>query len=167
MNRAPETVDEEQKTEPSSPDEPSELGALSFEGVYLLTAESDSQAAVPGLNLEIDAEGITVRKPDGAVSAVMAWAQLSSVTARRRMRTPVGRLALVLEAATASKTHRFVVPAEDPEAVEREITRISGAGRSRARRDRPRSRVLLGLVTVILLAGVTLAILAATGTLKF
>jgi hypothetical protein len=144
-----------------------EQDSLDFSGVYLLTAESEGQSAVPGLGIVLDRDGLTVRKPDGEISAVLAWAQLSSVTAGGRMRTPVGRLGLVLEATTVTKSHRFVVPVDDPDALERQIVQLAEAHRSRTAGGRRLSRVLVGLVAVVVAAGITLAILVAVGAVKF
>src|SRR5260370_39934590 len=91
-----------------------EQDSLDFSGVYLLTAESEGQSAVPGLGIVLDRDGLTVRKPGGEISAVLAWAQLSSVTAGGRMRTPGGRRGLVLEATTVTQPRRVVAPAPPP-----------------------------------------------------
>ena len=140
--------------------------SLELAGVYLLTAESDGQAAVPGLAVALDSTGLTVRKPDGEVSAVLGWAQLSSVTAAGRMRTPVGRPGLILEARTITKTHRFVVPSDDPDELEREIARLAAAA-PKPRKRPGFSRGLAAVVAVIVVAGITLAALVASGAVKF
>ena len=140
--------------------------SLEFAGVYLLTAESDGQAAVPGLTVALDTRGLTIRKPDGEVSTVIGWTQLSSVTAAGRMRTPVGRPGLVLEARTAAKVHRFVVPSDDPDALEQEIVRLD-ASAPRPRKRAGASRALAAVVAVIVVAGITVAALVATGAVKF
>ncbi len=145
---------------------PTDQASLELAGVYLLTAESDGQAAVPGLTVALDRSGLTVRKPTGEVSAVLGWAQLSGVSANGRMRTPVGRPGLVLEARTASKAHRFVVPSDDPDALEQEIVRLAAAA-PKPRKRAGASRALAAVVAVIVVAGITLAALVASGAVKF
>ena len=68
---------------------------------------------------------------------------------------------------TASKTHRFVVPADEPGSIERDIARLATAGRSSHGASRRFSRALVGVITAIIAAGVTLAILVASGAVKF
>lgn len=158
---------EDEVAGPESSDLPAEQDSLDLSGVYLLTAESDWQTAVPGLGLVVDRDGLTVRKPNGEVTAALGWAQVSRISAVERMRTPVGRLGLVLEVTTATKPHRFVIPVDDPDALENGVARLVAAyGSQRATRARW-SRVLVGLITVILAAGVTIAILVAAGVVKF
>ena len=166
MNRVPDAKAEQGDAAAESADSSAEQVSLDFAGVYLLTAESDGQAAVPGLGVALDATGLTVRKPSGEISAVLAWAQLSSVSASGRMRTPVGRPGVVLEAGTAAKIHRFVVPSDDPDALEQDILRLAAAA-SIPKAGRLFSRVLAGLLVAIVVAGVTLAALVASGTVKF
>jgi hypothetical protein len=166
MNPVSDITDEE-VTSPGASEPAAERDSLEFSGVYLLTAESEGQEAVPGLGLVVDDRGVTVRKPDGEVSAQLDWAQLSSVTASGRMRTPVGRPGVILEVTTASKTHRFVVPADEPGSIERDIARLATAGRSSHGTSRRFSRALVGVITAIIAAGVTLAILVASGAVKF
>ena len=54
-----------------------------------------------------------------ASSLPACLATVIAVTASGRMRTPVGRPGLILEARTIAKTHRFVVPSDDPDELER------------------------------------------------
>ena len=83
--------------------------------------------AVPGLTLVMDGAGMTVRKPDGAVGAALRWEEVSGLAADKRMRTPAGHPGVVLEAFTPAKTHRFVVPSENPAGLEHEVAQLSGA----------------------------------------
>jgi hypothetical protein len=160
---------EDEAASPDALDDAAETTSLHLSGVYLLTAESEGQTAVPGLGIDLDHTGLTVRKPDGQVGVAVGWAQLSSVTAGGRMRTPVGTPGVVLEAATAGRTHRFVVPTLDPDALEGDIARVVSTmprdPRSKVRRRL--ARALVGLFVVVAAAGVTLAALVATGTVKF
>ncbi len=100
---------------------------LVLSDVYLLTAESGGGVAVPGLTLVMDGSGMTVRKPDGTVGAALKWEEISGLAADKRMRTPAGHPGVVLEASTADKTHRFVVPSDNPAGLEHEVTQLAGA----------------------------------------
>ena len=69
----------------------SDAGPLVLSDVYLLTAESGGNVAVPGLTVVLDGSGLTVRKPDGAVGAVVAWADVSGLVASRADAHPGGK----------------------------------------------------------------------------
>jgi hypothetical protein len=150
---------------PSSPGRP-----LVLSDVYLLTAESDGDVAVPGLTVVLDASGLTVRKPDGAVGAVVTWADVSGLVANKRMRTPAGNPGVIIEAATASRTHRFVVPSDNPDGLEYEVMQLATTVPGRPAppsAPRRRSAVLTGALVVLALAIIALGVLLATGTVKF
>jgi hypothetical protein len=146
-------------------------GPLMLSDVYLLTAESDGSVAVPGLTVMLDESGLTVRKPDGSIGAVVSWADVSGLGATRRIRTPAGSHGVIVEAVTSSRTHRFVVPSDNPDGLEYEINQVAGAmvaaGAVAVSSQKRRSRVLVGALVVVILAGIALAVLVATGTVKF
>jgi hypothetical protein len=140
--------------------------------VYLLTAESDGDVAVPGLTVVLDGSGLTVRKPDGAVGAVVTWADVSGLVANKRMRTPAGNPGVIIEAATASRTHRFVVPSDNPDGLEYEVMQLATGVPGRpapapAPAPARRSAVLTGALVVLAVAIIALGVLLATGTVKF
>jgi hypothetical protein len=146
-------------------------GPLVLSDVYLLTAESGGDVAVPGLTVVLDGSGLTVRKPDGAVGAVVAWTDVSGLVASKRIRTPAGNPGVIVEAMTASRTHRFVVPSDNPEGLEYEVTQLASAvvagpsiGTSGTK---PRSGVFRMALVVVALAIIALGVLIATGTVKF
>jgi len=160
--------------EPESHDEMPPLphsGTLVLSDVYLLTAESGGDVAVPGLKIVLDESGLTVRKPDGDIGAVVAWADVSGLVASKRIRTPAGNPGVIVEAVTASRTHRFVVPSDNPDGLEYEVTQLAsavvaprpvpGSG------PKPRSPVLVAALVVAALAVIALGVLLATGTVKF
>jgi hypothetical protein len=117
----------ENKVEPEAAAPPPRIGPLVLSDVYLLTAESDGSVAVPGLTVMIDASGLTVRKPDGSIGAVVSWTDVSGLGATRRIRTPAGSHGVIVEAVTSSRTHRFVVPSDNPDGLEYEINQVAGA----------------------------------------
>jgi hypothetical protein len=99
---------------------------LTLGGVYLLTAESNGELAVGGLALEINHRGLTVFGPGGAPAADLAWAELSALRTAGRTTAPGGEDAVVLEASSSLRTHRFAVPTADADAFETAIVTITG-----------------------------------------
>jgi len=146
-------------------------GPLVLSDVYLLTAESQGNTAVPGLTVQLDESGLTVRKPDGTTGAFLAWTEVSGLVADRRIRTPAGSQGVVLEAVTTTRTHRFVVPSDNPEGLRHEISHLAGTMVAASTKLGPavkrRSGVLVGALVVVILAVIALVVLIATGTVKF
>jgi hypothetical protein len=99
---------------------------LSLDDVYLLTAESGGEQAVNGLALVVDHNGLTVFGPSGSAAAAMTWSELTVLRTVGRTTTPLGEGAVVLEAATTARTHRFSVPTGDAVALEATIAAITG-----------------------------------------
>jgi hypothetical protein len=99
---------------------------LTLRDVYLLTAESDRQLAVNGLGLIVDEFGLTVLSPEGRTAAQLAWSELTSLRTMGRSTSPAGEPALLLEATSAARAHQFLVPTEDPSALERLIGVVTG-----------------------------------------
>jgi len=99
---------------------------LSLADVYLLTAESDGNEAVAGLTLVVDQDGLTVITPHGTTGARLTWSELTVLKTAGRTRAPGGEEAVVLEASGARRTHRFVVPTDDPGAFETTMAGITG-----------------------------------------
>jgi hypothetical protein len=95
---------------------------------------------VGGLALVVDQVGVTVGAPDGAIIAVLAWPDLTALRTTGRTAAPGGQDAVLLEAATATRTHRFLVPTADADGFERTIAAITGVpdpdSRRRSRRRR-------------------------------
>src|ERR1700722_19327139 len=85
---------------------------LTLHDIYLLTAESDGQLALPGLGLVIDSQGLTVFTPEGATAAALAWSELTVLRTAGRSTTPGGEHGVILEARSERRTHRFVVPTD-------------------------------------------------------
>jgi hypothetical protein len=112
---------------------------LSVSDVYLLTAESEGQLAVGGLALVVDQVGLTVCAPDGSTAAALPWPDLTALRTSGRTTAPGGEDAVLLEAASATRTHRFVVPTGDADTFEKTIAAITGVPGSDSRR-RPRRR---------------------------
>jgi hypothetical protein len=112
---------------------------LSLGDVYLLTADSDGQLAVGGLTLLVDLHGLTVFAPGGATATSLAWSDLTVLRAAGRTSAPGGEEAVLLEASSAARTHRFAVPTDDPGSLETTIAVITGVpGPESGRRTRRR-----------------------------
>ncbi len=99
---------------------------LSLSGVYLLTAESDGQMAVGQLTLIIDDHGFSVIAPDGEIAAALPWSELTILRTVGRLNAPGGEDAVLLEAASSVRTHRFAVPTADPGTLESTIAALTG-----------------------------------------
>jgi hypothetical protein len=149
--------------------------ALVLSDVLLLTAESEGRVAVPGLSVVMDETAVFVHKPDGDIGAVVSWEDVSRLGVGGRMPAPLGARGavvdgVIVEAVTAAKTHRFVVPTEDPEGLEREIADLAAAVVPRRRRGaagRSRRRFVFVSVLVIVVVALALGVLAATGAVSF
>jgi hypothetical protein len=117
---------------------------LSLPDVYLLTAHSAGQEAVGGLTLTIDQDGLTVIAPHGTTAAQLTWSELTLLETVGHTRAPGGEEAVALEATGPVRTHRFIVPTEDPVALEATIAAITGDTRPdrprNARPDRPKKK---------------------------
>ena len=123
----------------ASPAAPPAGRSLVLSDVLLLTAESGGRVAVPGLSVIMDESSVTVRKPDGDVGAIVNWGDVSRLGVGGRMAAPLGDPidGVIVEAVTAERTHRFVVPTEDPDGLEREIAQLASAVVPRRRRRWP------------------------------
>jgi hypothetical protein len=166
---------------PTGPAVPEDPFSLTLRDVHVLAsaeatpAEGDggarhdtgAQLAVPGMSLVLDQIGITVLKPDGSVGAVLAWGAMSRVATVDRAPAPGGGEALVLEAVTESRTHRFLVHTDDPAELEAVIAEVVAArtGPTRKRRRGRRVAVLVALA-ILVAAGVALALLVTVGGVK-
>ncbi len=92
---------------------------LRFSGTYLLTTGPDGPAAVPGLQITFDGAGITVAKDNGTAVWSTTWVETAELATPERSKLPDGRSGVVVVVTTRlERTHRFVVPAEKPAALE-------------------------------------------------
>jgi hypothetical protein len=138
---------------------------LELTDVYLLTAASAGQDAVPGLRVVLDSEGLTVCKPDGSRAAGMQWSDISRLEARARMATPEGDPGVVVEADAQTRSHRFLVPTGDPNGLEREVDELAEALVTGPRRVRRQilGRIVSGVAIVAIAVEIALIVLVATG----
>jgi hypothetical protein len=149
---------------------PTEAGrrVLELSDVYLLTAASAGQDAVPGLRVVLDGVGLTVCKPDGDEAAAVRWDDMSRLETRARMRTPAGEQGVLVEAEAEPRTHRFLVPTADPEGLEREVGELAQALLAPPKRGRRGllRRFVLGVALVTIAAEIALIVLLTTGSVK-
>lgn len=139
-------------------------GRLAITGVYLLTRQDGgTEAAVPGMGVVVDARGVAVWTPDRTLAALLPWENLERLTTRTGMHMPDGHEAVVLEAVTPVRTHRFAVPTDDPGGLQAAVAGLAEthhkAGRGGA------SPALLGVLLVAVALVVALVVLAAFGAL--
>ena len=144
-------------------------GSLVLPDVFLLKSSADGVRAVPHLALVLDPAGLNVLKPDGAPGALVPWNEVRKLTAAGRMRTPSGTPGVVVEAATAARTHRFLVPTDDTEGLQLDVTRAARSLARRSARRTPASPSPVPVVVLaVLLAGmIALIVLLIVGTVKF
>ncbi|HEY5250520.1 MAG TPA: hypothetical protein VIJ09_02610 [Acidimicrobiales bacterium] len=123
-----------------SVDLPSPSLPLSLRDVYLLTAESAGQVAIGQLTLVIDDHGLRVIAPEGEIAAKLAWSELTVLQTAGRLTAPGGEDAVLLEASSAVRTHRFAVPTGDPRTLESTIAAITGVAATTSSRRIRRGR---------------------------
>lgn len=116
--------------EKQAPTGPFDSFELTLSDVYLLTTQAGREVVVPGLKVVVDQLGLTVLKPDGEVGAVLAWGKLRTIGTGERMQTPSGTPAVVVEATSDIRSHRFAVPTDDPEGLEAVVAELGSAGAS-------------------------------------
>lgn len=116
-----------QKQAPTGPFDSFEL---TLSDVYLLTKQGGREVVVPGLKVVVDQLGLTVLKPDGDVGAVLAWGKLRTIGTGERMQTPSGTPAVIVEAISESRSHRFAVPTDDPDGLEAVVAELASSRRS-------------------------------------
>ena len=123
--------------------------------------------AIGGMALVFDQLGVTLLKPGGGVGAVLPWSDLTSVKAAGAARTPEGGRALMIEAATAERSHRFLVATDDPDGLRGVIDQIVAA-RTRTKRRGPSRRMLaLVALSLVVVAGVVVVLLVTVGGVNF
>lgn len=138
---------------------------ITLDPAFLLTVDATGDIALPGLGVQVDDVGLSVVKADGSLAALLPWDDLSDLSATGRTVTPDGSQAVVVEATTRLRTHRFVVPSADPAGLEAAVAEFQQT-RHRPGRSR-RISPLLGVLFVLLAAAVVVLVLAAMGALKF
>jgi len=142
-----------------------EEGRLGLQPVYLITTDTSGEVAVPGLGLSIDELGVCVIKSDGSLVAVLPWDDIGELSATERTVTPEGDIAVIVEASTPLRTHRFVVPTDNPDGVEAALGELVRS-REEPASSRRVSPALLGVLFIVVAAAVVVAVLAAMGALK-
>jgi hypothetical protein len=163
---------------PTSPGDPF---ALTLPGVHVLAGTAAAaplaalapaaapggadgqQLAIPGLSLVLDQLGITVLKPDGEVGAVLPWPSVTRVQTVGRVAAPDGRQALVVEAATGARTHRFLVPTPDPDRLEVVIDEVVAARTGPAGRPGRRRGVAVAVVGILVIVLVVVLLVTVGG----
>ncbi|MGH9018203.1 MAG: hypothetical protein ACRDY1_10695 [Acidimicrobiales bacterium] len=100
---------------------------MALERAYLLTAQSNGELAVGDLTLVLDDVGLTIVSPHGTTASVLPWADLTGLRTDGPVTAPGGEGAVLLEASSATRIHRFAVPTTDVGAFESTIATVTGA----------------------------------------
>ncbi len=133
-------------------------GQLAYPSTYLLTSDTSGGVAVPGLGLVVDNRGIRVLKPDGALAAELPWETVVEFAATARTETPDGGPAVVVEATTATRTHRFAIPTQDPDRIEVEVAHWARQ-RGTPTADRKISPAMMGVLLSVVALGIVILVL--------
>jgi hypothetical protein len=139
--------------------------------VYLLTGGADGTVAVPQLALTLLPGGIELDKPDGEIVWSCTWPELHELSPVERSVLPDGSDGVVVEVVEKGRRgrrHRFVLPTDDPVAVEELLRRRArDHGLHTASAHAPVSRLLTALIALATVATLTLLLLSAAHVLHF
>ena len=69
---------------------------------------------------------LSVLAPDGTAAAELSWAELTVLRTAGPTTAPGGEDAVLLEAASVLRTHRFAVPTDESGALEKTVAAITG-----------------------------------------
>jgi hypothetical protein len=161
-------------TEPPAEDDPESLklghvlliaGSLTGPGVGVAPGGWAGEVVVPGMALVLDEIGLTLLKPGGAVGAVLPWESIDALSTDPRAFSPEGTPAVLLEATTATKAHRFLVPSGHPEQLARVIDEVGAAHSAPAPRRRTGRPGVPVAVLAVAAVAVIVALLFAAGKL--
>ena len=93
--------------------------------VTLVTEFEGEQAEVPRLGLAFNSGGMTVRTPDGAPYVRIPWGSLMQLSAEVAGERPSSSPAVTLDVKSNRKSHRFVVPNVQPQALTGSLGAVS------------------------------------------
>ena len=141
-------------------------------GVYLLTKDADGQLAVPQLDLSLRPGGIELDKADGGVVWSRTWTELRALAPVQRSVLPDGTDGVVVdvvERGRRGRRHRFVVPSDDPDSLEKLLVRTARAHGLQigGSRRNPVSHLLPAVVVVGAIATITVLLLSAAHVFRF
>jgi hypothetical protein len=148
-------------------DEPE--GSWTVSDVYLLTDGAHGRVAIPNLELRFVGAGVELARENGELAWRCAWSALDVLSTAGQSILPDGREGVVVVIIEhGGRQHRFVLPTQEPETVEREV-------HSRARQHRIQtfeppaavSRTLTVAVVVAAIATLTVLLLSAAHILHF
>jgi hypothetical protein len=150
---------------------PGESVFLDIKEAFLLTYDTDNTPiAVPNMSLTFQTSGIEIAKPNGARAAVYAWNEIAGVSGVEQTEAPDGRSAIVMEIASSSKDHHFLIPAQEPESLISQIATLSPlcqAKRGKKGAAKKISPVMTGIAIVLVAAIVAVLLLISAGVLHF
>jgi hypothetical protein len=143
--------------------------AWSIRDVFLLTESREGRVAIPHLQLSFLTTGIELAKSSGDVAWHGAWSTLDELSTAERSVLPDGRAGVVIVLVErGGRQHRFVLPADEPDAIEARVR--EEARRHRLRTHAPPTAVspkLTVAVAVTTLVTLTVLLLSAAHVLHF
>jgi hypothetical protein len=137
--------------------------------VYLVTESKDGRIAVPHLQLAFVAGGIEVSKLNGAMAWQCNWSDLDELSTAEHSVLPDGNVGLVvLVAEHGGMEHRFIVPTDQPDEVERQVRAIALEHRIHTRLPVQSAPPFLTVaVAVATIATLTVLLLSAAHVIHF
>ncbi len=128
--------------------------------------------AVPGMSLTFQTSGVTINSPNGTRAAMYGWGEIASVSGIEQSEAPDGRTAIVMEIASSSKDHHFIVPTQEPESLISQIATLSPLCQAKkSKREKGAanriSPVFIGIAIVLVAAIVAILLLISAGVLHF
>ena len=146
---------------------------MGIKEAFLLTYDTNNvPIAVPGMSLTFQTSGVEINKPNGTRAAVYGWDEITSVSGIEQSEAPDGRTAIVMEIASGSKDHHFIVPTQEPESLISQIATLAPLcqakknkrGKGTANKISP---VSIGIAVVLVAAIVAILLLISAGVLHF
>jgi hypothetical protein len=137
--------------------------------VYLLTDGRDGRIAIPRLQLDLGPTGIRLAKENADIAWSCRWDALSELSSAERSVLPNGNEGVVLVMVErAGRRHRFVIPTDEPTALESRLRRLAVNHRLYTRNP---ARAVSGGLTLAVVAGsvgtLTVLLLSAAHVIHF
>ncbi|HVB91145.1 MAG TPA: hypothetical protein VND70_03495 [Acidimicrobiales bacterium] len=143
--------------------------AWSIPDVYLLTKGVARRVAIPDLELTFGARDLALARSSGKVIWRCTWSKVDELSIAERSILPDGREGVVVAVVErGGRHHRFVLPTDDPVAVEANVRALAAAHRIRTLA--PQAAVVRRLTVAVMVATTAtliLLLLSAAHVLHF
>jgi hypothetical protein len=138
--------------------------SVAFSQVYLLALGENGLTAIPDLRLELDESGVLLQKAQGDPVWQVGWSQVTALSTPERSELPNSARGVVLELTTTEpRTHRFVVPAGKPAAIEAALNSLATSKGVRTKDADQKVPALTALLVLGATSGVIALLLLAAG----